>query len=213
VLIADVDGVAAATTASELGALHADVDVTNLESVAALADRAISDLTRVDILVNAAGILTVSTALEMAVEDWDRVMAVNARGTFLCCQAFGRHMVKAGGGCIVNMASIAGKKGDPSLSHYSASKFAVIGFTQSLAAELAEFNVRVNSVCPGAVDTPMMRDLAKAWGSTVELVASRYQLIKRPQEPREIGHAVVFLATAPSITGQAINVDGGSVFH
>jgi meso-butanediol dehydrogenase/(S,S)-butanediol dehydrogenase/diacetyl reductase len=111
------------------------------------------------------------------------------------------------------MSSIAGKQGDPTLAHYSASKFAVIGFTQALARELGNANVRVNAVCPGTVATQMMADLAHAWDSTIESVAARAQVLASPQEPREIGAAVVFLASMPSITGQAINVDGGAVFN
>jgi meso-butanediol dehydrogenase/(S,S)-butanediol dehydrogenase/diacetyl reductase len=121
-------------------------------------------------------------------------------------------MVDRGSGAIVNLASIAGKRGDPTLAHYSASKFAVVGFTQALAQELAEAGVTVNAVCPGTVPTPMTTELAGHWGESVEAMAKRFQATPRPQEPRDIADAVVFLASMPSITGQALNVDGGAVF-
>jgi 3-oxoacyl-[acyl-carrier protein] reductase len=122
-------------------------------------------------------------------------------------------MVRNGGGNIVTIASISGKEGDVQNAHYSASKAAAINFTQTLAKELAGANVRVNAICPGTVATPMSELFATSWGTTVEDVAAEYQLIKRPQHPREIAAAVLFVATMPSITGQAINVDGGAVFH
>jgi len=122
-------------------------------------------------------------------------------------------MIEAGWGAIVNISSAAGKEGVPTGAHYSASKFAVIGFTQSLAMEVAEHGIRVNAVCPGVVQTPMIDDVATAWKTSPEAMVTEYQLIKRPQDAREIGAAVVFLATMPSITGQAINVEGGAVFH
>jgi meso-butanediol dehydrogenase/(S,S)-butanediol dehydrogenase/diacetyl reductase len=215
VVLADVDRDAVREAAGELGegAYAERVDVTDPDSVDALRDAAVGQLGRVSVLVNNAGVLSVSPVLEMPVEEWDRVMAVNARGVFLCSRAFGRHMVQAGGGSIINMASIAGKRGDPTLAHYSASKFAVVGFTQSLAMELAEHGVRVNAVCPGSVATPMLEELADRWRTSVSAMTREGQLIKVPQDAQEIGAAVVFLATMPSITGQAINVDGGTVFN
>jgi len=215
VMLADIDAEAVRDAAISLGdgACPEAVDVTDPASVAALLRAAERQLRRVSVLVNNAGVLSVARVLEMSVQEWDRVMAVNARGVFLCSQAFARHMVEHGGGAIVNIASIAGKRGDPTLAHYSASKFAVIGFTQSLAMELAKHGVRVNAICPGTVATPMLENLAARWQTSISALAQDGQLIKSPQDPREIGAAVVFLATMPSITGQAINVDGGSVFN
>jgi meso-butanediol dehydrogenase/(S,S)-butanediol dehydrogenase/diacetyl reductase len=215
VVLADLSGELVREAARGLGegAYAEVVDVTDPDSVEALRDSAVRQLGRVSVLVNNAGVLSVAPVLEMPVEEWDRVMAVNARGVFLCSRAFGRHMVDSGGGSIINMASIAGKRGDPTLAHYSASKFAVVGFTQSLAMELADHGVRVNAVCPGAVATPMLEGLADRWQTSVSAMAREGQLIKAPQDVGEIGAAVVFLATMPSVTGQAINVDGGSVFN
>lgn len=214
VLMADVDGDAAGDAARRLGsgAEAAAVDVADPASVERLRDVAAERLGAVDVLVNCAGVLSVAPVLKLEWAEWNRVMSINAGGTFLCCKTFAGDMVKRAEGAIVNIASIAGKRGDPTLAHYSASKFAVIGFTQSLAQELAPSGVTVNAVCPGTVPTAMTRALADQWGESVAGMAARFQASPRTQDPGDIGRAVVFLARQPSITGQALNVDGGSVF-
>jgi meso-butanediol dehydrogenase/(S,S)-butanediol dehydrogenase/diacetyl reductase len=216
VAVVDLDEAAAADTAARLdGEGHAGLraDVADPASVDALRAEALAALGSVDLLVNNAGVLSVAPVAELSWAEWNRVMTVNAGGTFLCAKAFAAHMTERGSGSIVNIASIAGRRGDPTLAHYSASKFAVIGFTQALAQELAGGGVTVNAVCPGTVATPMMRELAGSWGESVERVAARVQAQGRPQQPEEIGDAVVFLACMPAITGQALNVDGGAVFN
>jgi meso-butanediol dehydrogenase/(S,S)-butanediol dehydrogenase/diacetyl reductase len=214
VLMADVDGDAARAAAERLGddALAAEVNVADEASVLHLTETAAELIGQVDVLVNCAGVLSVAPVLDLEWAEWNRVMSINAGGTFLCSKMFAAQMVKRGGGAIVNIASIAGKRGDPTLAHYSASKFAVVGFTQSLAQELAPHGVTVNAVCPGTVPTAMTAELAERWGESVDAMAARFQASSRPQDPAEIGAAVVFLACMPSITGQALNVDGGSVF-
>jgi meso-butanediol dehydrogenase/(S,S)-butanediol dehydrogenase/diacetyl reductase len=125
-------------------------------------------------------------------------------------------MKEAGGGRIINLSSIAGKDGAPNLSHYSASKFAVLGFTKSIAKELAPYDITVNAVCPGIIYSSMweyMCELRKELDESAEAfwnrtIAERIPL-GRPQTPEDIGQAVVFLAGADNITGQAVNVDGG----
>lgn len=169
--------------------------------------------TRIDILANVAGVLSISQVADLTVQEWDRIFAVNTRGTFLVAKATLPGMIAAGKGSIVNISSAAGKDGVAGSAHYSASKFAVVGFTQSLAKEVAEFGVRVNAVCPGVVKTQMIADVAAAWETSAEAMVNDWQLIKRPQEAREIGAAVVFLTVMTSMTGQSVNVDGGSVFH
>jgi meso-butanediol dehydrogenase/(S,S)-butanediol dehydrogenase/diacetyl reductase len=214
VLMADIDGDAAREAAERLGggAEAAAVDVADPASVAHLLEVAAERVGPVYVLVNCAGVLSVSPVLELEWAEWNRVMSINAGGTFLCSKTFAAEMVQRGDGAIVNIASIAGKRGDPTLAHYSASKFAVVGFTQALAQELAPYGVTVNAVCPGTVPTAMTAELAARWGESVEAMAKRFQASPRPQEPAEIGAAVVFLARMRSITGQALNVDGGSVF-
>src|SRR6185437_3558853 len=188
----------------------AQVDVSDPGSV----ERLISSVTASggpsDILVNVAGVLSISSVVEMPVADWDKIMSVNARGTFLVTKAVLPAMIAAGSGAIINISSAAGKDGVATAAHYSASKFAVIGFTQSLAKEVAEHGIRVNAVCPGVVRTPMIADVAAAWEIPADKMVSDWQLIKRAQDAREIGAAVVFLAVMTSMTGQSINVDGGS---
>lgn len=214
VLMADVDGDAARDAAQRLGrdARAAEVNVADEASVMHLTEAAGELIGDVDVLVNCAGVLSVAPVLDLEWAEWNRVMSINAGGTFLCSKMFAGQMVKRGRGAIVNIASIAGKRGDPTLAHYSASKFAVVGFTQALAQELAPHGVTVNAVCPGTVPTAMTAELAEQWGESVDAMAARFQASSHPQDPAEIGAAVVFLACMPSITGQALNVDGGSVF-
>jgi meso-butanediol dehydrogenase / (S,S)-butanediol dehydrogenase / diacetyl reductase len=215
VVAADVDFSSAQRTVDGLGrpGEAAELDVSEPDSVKNLLRDLMSAGKRIDVLANVAGVLSVSPVTKLSVEEWDRIMSVNARGVFLVSRAVLAGMIAAGQGAIVNVASTSGKDGEPTLAHYSASKFAVIGFTQALAKEVAAFGIRVNAVCPGVVRTTMIEDVASAWGQSAEEIAADLQLIKRPQLPREIGAAVVFLASMPSITGQAINVDGGTVFH
>ncbi len=211
VIAADLDLAGAEQTIAGLPdggrALGVDVsDPASVESMVALAGP-------VDILVNVAGVLSISTVVDLPVADWDKVMGVNARGTFLVTKSALPGMIAAGTGAIINISSAAGKDGVATAAHYSASKFAVIGFTQSLAKEVAEHGIRVNAVCPGVVRTPMIADVAAAWEIPAEQMVKDWQLIKRAQDAREIGAAVVFLVVMTSMTGQSINVDGGSVFH
>jgi meso-butanediol dehydrogenase/(S,S)-butanediol dehydrogenase/diacetyl reductase len=215
VVAADIALATAQQTIDQLGSPGeaAQVDVSDPASVDQLLSSLTGAGTRIDILANVAGVLSISSVLDLPAAEWDRIMGVNARGTFLVSKAALPGMIAAGSGAIVNISSAAGKDGVATGAHYSASKFAVIGFTQSLAKEVAEFGIRVNAVCPGVVRTPMIADVATAWQTSADDMVSEYQLIKRAQEAREIGAAVVFLVVMTSMTGQSINVDGGSVFH
>lgn len=214
VVLADVDleATRAAAAAIGSGACAAEVDVTDPASVRRLVSQAADQVGPARLLVNCAGVLSVAPVLELEWSEWNRVMTVNAGGTFLCSKAFAAGMVERRDGAIVNISSIAGRRGDPTLAHYSASKFAVVGFTQALAQELAPHDVTVNAVCPGTVRSAMTAALAAGWGESIEAMAGRFQANPRPQEPAEIGEAVIFLARMRAITGQALNVDGGSVF-
>jgi meso-butanediol dehydrogenase/(S,S)-butanediol dehydrogenase/diacetyl reductase len=155
-------------------------------------------------------------------EQWDRVMAVNAKGPFLCAKACIPHMLRNKEGAIINTASIAGKTGRGGASAYCASKFAVIAFTQALAEELGPSNIRVNAVCPGFLRTAMWTEvLNKVQGllgrgegdGTVDNlthVALHGTYLRREQTPDDIGDAVVYLARADNITGETLNVAGGA---
>ncbi len=212
VVIADIDVTRLEETAGEIGAQWAKIDVRSRDSVLDMRHSALATLGSVDILVNSAGVCTSAPLLELTEAEWDRTLGVNLRGTFLCAQAFAAHMVERGSGCLVNISSVSGREGDPTLAHYSASKFGVIGFTQAFAKEFGPHGIRANAICPGTVDTEMGRRLAQEWGMTLEDLAERDQVIKRPIQPKEIGDVAVFLASSPIITGQALNVDGGLVF-
>jgi meso-butanediol dehydrogenase/(S,S)-butanediol dehydrogenase/diacetyl reductase len=200
-------------------AVTVNVDVRDWEQVQGMVKAAIDRFGRVDILVNNAGVISMATVATMEESEWDRVLGVNLKGTFLCTKAVAPHMMERRSGRIVNLSSWTGKRGCVFVSHYSASKFGVIGFTQSVAQELGPFNVTVNAICPGEVDTAMFRDvLAPGIGALTgrtaeeawqEWIRTRVPL-GRPQTPEDIGEAVVFLCRAENITGEALNVTGGS---
>jgi meso-butanediol dehydrogenase/(S,S)-butanediol dehydrogenase/diacetyl reductase len=194
-------------------------DVTRFADCERMASEAASQLGGVDILVNNAGIIATGLVADFAEEQWDRVMAVNAKGLFLASKACIPHLLKNKEGAIVNTASIAGKLGHGGLSAYCASKFAAIGFTQSLAEELGPSNIRVNAVCPGILRTAMWtevlnRYISRTQGGNEESVfdqaIDRTMFLRREQTPDDIGEAVVFLAKADNITGVALNVAGGA---
>jgi NAD(P)-dependent dehydrogenase (short-subunit alcohol dehydrogenase family) len=169
------------------------------------------------VLVNAAGISTMQKVEDLQQSEWDRVLAVNATGTFVVSQAVLPYLLEVKG-CIINVASVAGHQGAELLAHYSASKFAVVGLTQSMAKELGPRGVRVNSVCPGLIHTPM-QDREVLWeahlaGTDPEAIRAGYIAmtpLRRLGTPEDVARLVTFLASddASFITGQSIHVDGG----
>ena len=206
----------------ELGrrAIATKVDVIQWDEVQEMVKKTVDELGRVDILVNSAGVICVSPIEELEEKEWDWVMDVNVKGTFLASKAVIPYMRQQGGGKIINVSSIAGKEGFATLAHYSASKFAVVGFTNALAKELCKDNINVNAICPGIVRTYMWDLLADTWkqpGETVEESWDRHQktLIPqgRAQTPEDMGDLAVYFALAENVTGQSINVDGGVTFH
>lgn len=198
----------------------ATCDVADEASVNALAETAARALGGVDILVNNAGI-AMSAALEATrLEDWERLFAVNVRGTFLCTRAFLPGMMERGWGRVVNIASTAGLRGDRYLAAYAASKHAVLGLTRSVAAEAARSGVTANAVCPGYLDTDMTREsiariVQKTGRSTAEAVEA--VLAVNPQRrliaPAEVAAVVRLLCSAggDGINGEAITIDGGEL--
>jgi meso-butanediol dehydrogenase/(S,S)-butanediol dehydrogenase/diacetyl reductase len=194
-------------------------DVRDYQDVTLMVKSALDRFGRIDVLVNNAGVISVAPVVAMTEEQWDLVLDVNVKGTFLCSKAVAPHMMEKRRGRIVNLSSQAGKRGSPGVAHYCASKFAVIGFTQSLAQELGPFNVTVNAICPGEVDSAMWQDhllpaLAAIGGSSKEEAWEQFMRqrvpLGRPQTADDIGQAVVFLCHADNITGESINVTGGS---
>ena len=195
-------------------------DVADAEQVAALAEQSRELVGPVQILVNNAGIASSAALKHLALEEWNRLLAVNATGPFLCTQAFMPGMVEAGWGRVVNVASIAGKIGAPYISGYCASKHAVVGFTRAVAAEVAAKGVTVNAVCPGYVNTPMTeQSVANISAKTglSEAEARQHLHSTSPQnrliEPEEVAYLVASLCepAAEGINGQAIVLDGGMV--
>lgn len=220
VAIADIDGEAGQRTAHEIGlsSVAVEVDVRERVSVERAFGEALTHLGGCDILIANAGVSTMQRALELSDADWDFNFAVNARGVFLTNQIAARHFVAHGAGCIVNTASLAAKVGAPLLAHYSASKFAVLGWTQALARELAPSGIRVNAVCPGFVKTGMQaREIeweASLRGVSPQRVIDDYVAqtpLGRLEEPEDVADVVVFLCSdqARFMTGQGVNVTGG----
>jgi meso-butanediol dehydrogenase/(S,S)-butanediol dehydrogenase/diacetyl reductase len=224
VIVADYDMALAldtVTTIEGLGRRSAalSVDVRSAESVFGMIDEVERDFGRLDIAVNNAGIVSLGSVGELSIEQWDDVMTINLRGVFLCCKAELALMRKGRSGRIINTSSIAGKVGFPDLSHYTASKFGVIGFTNAFAKEVAKEGITVNALCPGIVGTGMWRGdtgLSGRWAQpdeSEEQSWERHQATLLPQgeaqTPEDMGQLAVFLASAPHVTGQAIAVDGG----
>ena len=195
------------------------VDVRNHDSVQALIDATVQQFGRLDIAINNAGVVSLGAIEELTVEQWDELIDINLRGVFFCCQAEIRVMRKQKFGRIINTSSIAGKVGFPTLSHYSASKFGVIGLTNAVAKEVAKDGITVNALCPGIVGTGMWRGdtgLSSKWalaGESEEQSWERHQQIFLPQgvaqTPEDMGQMAVYLACASHVTGQAVAVDGG----
>ena len=233
VAVADVNGEAAAAVAREVEAagrraLAVPMDVTSRASVEQGVEAVLARWERLDVLVNNAGVMAApgwEGAPQEREEDWDLAYQVNVRGVAYCCRAVQPHMVARRAGRIVNIASIAGRRGRPPMPHYSASKAAVINFTQALALELAPHGINVNAVCPGLLWTDMWRRIAERFRRQdpslagleprevfLRSVAERVPL-GQEQTPEDIGKAVAFLASddARCITGQAVHVDGGAI--
>jgi meso-butanediol dehydrogenase/(S,S)-butanediol dehydrogenase/diacetyl reductase len=199
---------------SELGVrtLAVPCDVRHAAEVEAAFERATAELGGLDILVNNAGVVHMGGVDTLTPERWDFVFDVNVKGTFLCSRAALPHLVRRKG-TIVNISSVAGKRGYPGGAAYCASKFAVVGLTQSLAAEFAPSGVRVNAVCPGILATHMWTHhlAAEDRGGRAAYEASVERMIPlgREQTAEDVAGAVLYLVSAPNVTGVSLNVAGG----
>jgi meso-butanediol dehydrogenase/(S,S)-butanediol dehydrogenase/diacetyl reductase len=228
VVVAELDETTGRRTADEvrkLGrrALAIRTDVARLADLQAMADRTVAELGRVDILVNNAGIHKSMHTADVTEADWDRLLAVNAKGVFFASQAVLRHMVRARRGNIISLASMAGKMGLKTSLVYGITKAAVISMTKSLAVAHAADGIRANCVCPGIVETDMIFQIDREAGEKLfglrpgEYLKQRVEQIPlgRIETPEDVANVVGFLASRKSsyMTGQAINVTGGLTMH
>jgi len=202
-------------------------DISNSQEVNNMVEKAVQEFGKIDTLINNAALIGrdigKSPVVDMSEETWHKTIAVNLTGVFLMCRAVARQMLKQGqGGKIINISSLGGKKGGAGRASYSASKFGVIGLTQSLALELAPHKINVNAVCPGGVVTwgssgPAIHEAIKQGLSEEEAIAKAYASVEheiplgRPAKVEEVANLVAFLASSQSdyMTGQAVNIGGG----
>ena len=199
--------VVAAITDKGGNAIALQADVSKVDQVDTLVNHTLEKLGRVDILVNNAGITRDTLLLRMKPEDWQAVIDLNLTGVFLCTRAVSKIMLKQKSGRMINITSVAGQMGNPGQANYSAAKAGVIGFTKTVAKELASRGITVNAVAPGFIATDMTSDL-----KSDEIL--KYIPLGRYGEPEEVAGMIRFLAADPAaayITGQVFNVDGGMV--
>jgi len=182
-------------------------DVSSADDVSKMIEQIISQYGRIDILVNNAGITRDSLAMRMSEEDWDKVLTINLKSVFLCTRAVVKNMLKQRSGRIISIASIIGLIGNPGQTNYASAKAGIIGFTKSIAKEVASRGITANAVAPGFIDTEMTKSLSDS---------QRQEYIKniplgRLGTPEDIAEAVAFLASpgAGYISGQVLTVDGG----
>jgi 3-oxoacyl-[acyl-carrier protein] reductase len=222
VVIADRDLDAATATAREIGgaAVAMQVDVTREDEVRRVVRDTLARCRRIDILVNNAGIIRKAFVKDMTEATWDAVLDVNLKATFLCSKAVLPAMIEARRGRIVNIASIAGKVGEPTASAYSAAKWGVIGFTRSLALEVAQHDILVNAICPGPIPTALGRqgweDGAQVQGVGIDSIMARVNSrspLGRLGTVEQVARMALFVASddCDFTTGSAFNVDGGIV--
>ncbi len=217
VFLSDIDQAAVEHKASSLqsdggSAFPFTADVRDREAITQIVQSAVTKFGRIDILINNAGVYPRQAFLDMTEEQWDTIQDINVKGAFHCTKLVLPHMVQQRSGAIVNISSVTFFLGMKQLTHYVASKGAIIGFTRSLARELGEYNIHVNCITPGAVETEGEKAVA-----TKEQVAALVegQSLKRRIIPEDIARVCLFLSTdlSSGMTGQTLNVDGGWVMY
>ena len=220
----ELEGLAAEIRKIGRRSIAVKVDVTDEAEVAAMAEAAMKEFGRVDILCNnAGGGVGGGPVMQQTLDSWNRTVAINLTGTFLCAKHVAPKIIAGGrGGRIINTASIAGKRGGPMMAAYSSAKHGVIGLTRSLALELGAFDITVNAVCPGFVETQLFEGLINMVGTTRHM--NREQVLKtfvqqvpmgRMESGDDVANVVAFLASDDGgyMTGQALNICGGVETH
>ncbi len=216
VAIADIQAERANETAKEIAsatnarAIAVTLDVTSLEQAIAAADRVENELGPIDILVNNAGWDRVEPFVESTPETWEKIIAINYRGLLNCCKAVAPRMQARGGGKIVSIASDAGRVGSTGEAVYAGCKAAIIGFSKTLARELARYRINVNVVCPGPTETALLRDAMAGREKLIESMKRGIPL-GRLGQPDDLAGAVAFFASSDAdyVTGQVLSVSGG----
>ncbi len=190
-----------------VNSIAVEANVANNDDVVNMIKTVEEKLGTIDILVNNAGITKDNILIKMSEEDWDSVLDVNLKGVFLCSKAIARAMMKKRYGKIINISSVVGINGNPGQSNYSASKAGVIGFTKSIAKELASRGIRINAIAPGFIET----DMTNALKDEIKNEMMKNIPLNSFGQPKDIAHLVLFLASEKSdyITGEVIKVDGG----
>jgi dihydroanticapsin dehydrogenase len=218
VVVGDINEAGARLTVADIEASGGKAwffpcDVTRAEDVQAFLGNAARAMGGIDIIVNNAGAQRSGRVTEFSAEDWDLLMDINPRSCFLGAKYGVPYLVERGGGVIINVASLAGLKGGPGMTAYSASKGAIIAFTKALAAELAPANIRVNAMCPGWIDTPFNQPAIDFMGGrdVQDRVVEQIVPLGRQGVPEEIATGMLFLASDASsyMTGQSLVIDGG----
>lgn len=217
VVVADISQRRAEAVAAEINQTNASpaiglqADVTQSQAVSALVERAKSAHGPINILVNNAGIAQIKDLLDITPEDWQRMIDVHMKGTFLCTRSVIGDMIAAQWGRVINTASVAGMTGGPQNAHYAAAKAAIIGFTRSLALEYARSGITVNAVAPGLIETPMVKQgTGPAAEKVVDFFIRRIPM-RKMGTPADIAAAHLYLASddAAYVTGQVLSPNGG----
>lgn len=203
----DVEGLKKEFEEKGVKSLIIKADVTNLDEIESLVKKAIEEFESIDVLVNNAGITKDNLLMRMSEEEFSKVIDVNLKGTYIVTKIVSKYMMKKRQGSIINLSSVVGVVGNAGQCNYSASKAGIIGFTKSIAKELASRNIRANAVAPGFIET----DMTAVLGENVKENIYNQIPLKRMGKAKEVANLVYFLGTEESsyITGQVISVDGG----